>query len=40
MDILLTADYNAFPDNETAAYYPDSPKAASHGPVQKCGLLM
>mmetsp|Transcript_18874 Transcript_18874/g.57041 ORF Transcript_18874/g.57041 Transcript_18874/m.57041 type:complete len:204 (+) Transcript_18874:1174-1785(+) len=40
VDILFGADYNAFPDNETAPYFPDSPRLKSHGPVQKylnCG---
>lgn len=36
VDILFGADYNAFPDNETAPYFPDSPRLKSHGPVQKC----
>ena len=35
VDILFGADYNAFPDRETAAYYPDSTKAKLHGPVQR-----
>lgn len=35
-DIIFGADYNAFPDNYSAAYYPESPKNVSYGPVQKC----
>ena len=35
-DIIFGADYNAFPDNYSAPYYPESPKNVTHGPVQKC----
>lgn len=37
-DIIFGADYNAFPDNYTAAYYPESPKNVTHGPMMKCAI--
>lgn len=40
VDILFGADYNAFPDNGTAAYFPDTPRLQSRGPPQKCVLLL
>ena len=39
VDILFGADYNAFPDEAVAAYYPESPKARHHGAVQRCVSL-
>jgi hypothetical protein len=32
---MFGADYNAFPDNYSALYYPPSPKNATHGPPQQ-----
>ena len=36
VDILFGADYNAFPDEALAQYYPESPKAKQHGTPQRC----
>lgn len=43
VDILFGADYNAFPDNDTAAYFPDTPRLQSRWPPQKylnCGGII
>ena len=37
-DIIFGADYNAFPDNYSASYYPPSPKNLTHGPAQQCAV--